>query len=94
MTGTYFQNSIRAARTIFKGLFISNTEAAERSLESIAAHAGYVYMDPSEENETLADKINNEIYALTASETDAFKISSEVVFLLLGSRSLEAICAV
>lgn len=83
MTGTYFKNSVLASREIFKGLFMSTTGAAENTLDSITAAAGYLYLEPTEEHELLADKVNNEIYALTASDTDAFRETSEGLRTLL-----------
>ena len=84
MIGTYHKNSVRAIREIFKGKFMSSTEAAEESLRNIMAQSGYVYMTPKNEKE--ADKIVNELYAAAATETDAFYIEpQELKELLYGT---------
>ena len=84
MIGTYHKNSVRAIREIFKGKFMSSTEAAEESLRNIMAQSGYVYMTPKNEKE--ADKIVNELYAAAATETDAFYMEpQELKELLYGT---------
>lgn len=94
MTGSYFQNSVLAAREIFKNMFVTNTAASERSLDSIATDAGYLYLLPGEEHERLADSINNELYALTVAQTSAFDMSSdELHALLYGSKDMYSIAS-
>ena len=86
MTGTYHKNSVRAAREIFQGLYLSTTEAFEASLDNIAADAGYQFLVPGETHEALAGKINKELYSMVASHTTALEMTSEELHAMLFGR--------
>jgi len=76
-TGTYYENSIRAAREMFAGMFISNSPAVEATSDLMASLAGIVHLVPTTENETLLNDLANEFYALTATDTSTFRLDGE-----------------
>jgi len=78
MTGTYFANSVRAARIMYEGMFVSNSPAVENLTDLMASMSGYVYLTPGAQSEEVDSAIKNEAYAMTATDTSAFDIAADV----------------
>lgn len=92
MTGTYIKNGPLAAREIYKNLFLSSTPAFEDSMLSITNHAGYVYLTPNTEHESIATVVNKELYTAVASDTEFFNLSkTELNSLLKGNKDKPSI---
>ncbi len=83
MIGRYFENSIEASLKRFSKLFIASSEAAKNLTEKVATWAGYDELITNDSVEKLVYNISNEIYAMVATDTKAFRMTPEELHTLL-----------
>jgi hypothetical protein len=83
MVGRYFENSVVASLKRFRRFFIASSNAAQNLTENIATWAGYNELVTNTQIEKLIYTISNEIYAMAATDTTAFRLTADELHTLL-----------
>lgn len=90
MIATYIKNGPKAAREMYKELFIQSSDAVESLVYSILENSGYLELMPGEKNEFLIDTVSNEIYSSMISKTSAFRLEdNELKSILFGNKNIK-----